>query len=56
MRHKYDELIARLLRYSLKTMSERLDPDFAEAVQEAVVTIIELNSEVEKLTYMRGTL
>ena len=37
-----DELIARLLRYSRNCIASRLDPDFADAIGEAIKTIGEL--------------
>lgn len=41
---RYDDLCDRLKRYSPKCLSDRLDSDFAEAVQEAVEVLKDAKS------------
>ena len=44
----YDELIFRLRRYSKNCIANKLDADFADAVQKAADTIEELAKESER--------
>lgn len=46
---QYDRLCDRLKRYSARCIKDRLDPDFADAVKEAVSTIDELEKDVDIL-------